>query len=253
MVMKRITEYSGNLERMLKKDKLFLLDTSVLLGGESGIYNQESELECLSSEFNQKKHRKDFLKSACETITRHQNIRLTYEVYKESLSKLGQIVSEKNKKQFKFAQTMEGYLRNHKKILLNGGVETRGWRNSVFLDSGRILDEKFKIEHPELKPLSEADISLLLASLEMLLEDDENYEKIDLITCDYGILKGAEVMFKNLDYLELDNIRGISPKSIRKAKHRCTNVILRAVGKEYDYIFNSVDFCNKLESQLVLV
>jgi len=104
------------------------------------------------------------------------------------------------------------------------------WRNNGLSNAGNELIGLFS-EEADLKMISDADASLLLACLQNILSDGNNYQEMSIISSDYGVKRGAEIMFKN------SISREVKDKKKIQTLYRPVRIIGRNVedGEEPDY------------------
>ena len=238
-------DYSHGLDKILKKKRNFLIDTGVLFSRASGVGCMEDDITRLAAELTHQNRRFESLEHVFNVIRQHDNVRVTPEIYQEMVSKLGHLatVQYKGKTKLKIAERAKDYFRDNRDNLVMG----QGfWPNGPFFEAGHFIEDEFKRLYPDLKPLSMGDVSLLLSSLELVF--GEEYKRTDIIACDYGILKGAEIMFGSLDRIPIP--KHLVPTKVEKARrtagYRCVKVIHREFGENYHDAFNSLEHCEKL-------
>lgn len=234
------TEYSGGLEKILQRGRLFLIDTNVLFCGQSGSNLIQDDINRLAADLINHNKLLPHMQAIYDIIQQYDNVRVTPEVYNEILCKVGYLVAHyKSKpKKRKIVKEIDHYFRKHKRELVVGSHQ---WNHTKMAATGYMLEAEFTQRYPEMKKLSEADISLLLKAFESLFVDKDSYQRTDIISSDYGLLKGAELMFEILDGLPIG-----TEKSKRIAQHRCMKVISRRFGEEYHDVFNSDVYCIQL-------
>ena len=234
------TEYSGGLEKILQRRRLFLIDTNVLFCGQSGANQIQDNIERLAADLTARNELLIHMQATHDVIQQYDNVRVTPEVYNEILCKVGYLVAHYKSKRGKrkLTEKVYHYFRKHQGELVVGSYR---WKPAEMTTASDMLQEEFTQRYHKLKELSEADISLLLKALEFLLADKGSYQKTDIISSDYGVLKGAELMFEILDELPVG-----TEKSKRIAQHRCMKVISREFREEYHDVFNSEVYCRQL-------
>jgi hypothetical protein len=229
--MQTESEYSVGLEKVFSRNSIFLIDTSVFLGDASGTNHLEDEIDRMvfNSEYKRKKFER--IEAAYNIISNHHNVRLTIEVYNELKSIFGGLRSKNDmsKRKLRIAETINNYLENHKSELL---INSDYWIKNKNFPTGLIIRQETLKQYPDLSGLSGADISILLCALENIVGSD--YRRMDIVTCDFGILVGTKLVFDVFDYLPIE--KEVSKKEIRK---RCMKVVSRRFNEDYQDFFNS--------------
>ena len=235
-------EYTSGLEKILKRERIFLLDTNVILSHPSGVMLISDEAIQLAAQLTNRNQKIDRMYAVYNVIRQHDNVRFTPEVYNEILSKFGDIATvcqrNKNKNKLKLVEEANKYFRRNVGELL---IDDKIWTKGEMAPIGLILDKEFKKINPDFKPLSKADLSLLLKSLGFLLAED--YSRVDLIACDYGIVKGAKAMFSIIEQLPVG-----SDKAKRRIKYRCMKIISREFEENYHDEFDSSEYFKSLQN-----
>ncbi|MBU0628550.1 MAG: hypothetical protein KKC75_05135 [Nanoarchaeota archaeon] len=226
---------SFGLEAILHRKRLFLIDTNVLFGSSSGDSRIEDDPLRLAASLAHDSWELERMQTVYDIIRQNPNVRLTREIYMEILSKLGAIRTHCHvRKKARPIGLMDSYFRNHERELVLG---TDYWDQTKMRAPGYILQERFSMRHPNLKCLSKADISLLLKAVEVRLAGDP-YMKLDIISADYGVKLGAELMFELFNRFPI----GKAGQRRRLQQKRCMKVISRGYDEDYHDVFDSAAY-----------
>jgi len=233
-------QYVEGLEKILKRKRLFLLDTNIFFSQPSGCSHLEDDVMRFAADLEFMNRKFDRIDAAYELIRKHDNVRITVEVYNELLTKFGNMCAAiyKKKTRSEIAKKVDDYLRRNKMDLV---ISWEPWKKSLMWQAGDMLRLETAKRNPDIHKLADADISLLLKGLEFVTAEGDKYQKADIIACDYGIMKGAEAMFDILDKLPLD----VKDKMIRTARHRCMKVFSRKYEEPYHEVFDSALYCHR--------